>query len=155
MRRQLLPRGRGSQNSSSGAPGRSGGCAYGSEGEGGEPDPGAERNLPEWPWPSPALRPSSKASAAAAGARAVGGGLGAGRPGQPSRARSPSAAASAADPPPPQPASKFGGSEPDAPRLQAHSFAGFRAPRLAGTLGSDADGCGASGVVLCVHRQGR
>lgn len=88
-----------------------------------EPDPRAERNLPEWR--SPALPPLLGGGRSRSGGRgpspvlpppAVGGGLEAGRPGPPSRARSPSAAPSAAEPPPPLPASKFGSFVPGAPR---------------------------------------
>lgn len=83
-----------------------------------------------------------------------GGGLGAGRPGPPSWARSPSAAPGAAEPPPPPPASKFGRSEPRAPRDAGAVLLPSARP-VSGTLGSDADGCDLSCVVLCVHRQDR
>lgn len=167
MRLQLLLFGRGSRDSSSGAPGGSGCCAgrtnpRSSAGEGGRPDPSAERNLPEWP--SPRLPPQLRGERSRSGDRvrsqapppAVGGGLGAGRPGPPSRARSLSAAPGAAVPPPRCPLASLAARSPARLAIEAHLFSpGFRAPGLAGPPGSDADGCDFSCVVLCVHRQGR
>lgn len=135
----------------------------------------APRAKPENPIPSPSAtcrsgrapraRPSSEAGAAAAGAGARAGrcrrprwGAGRGRggrgrlPGRDPRAQHPALPSHL----PRRPLASLAASCPARLGIEAQWFSsGFRAPRLAGTLGSDAEGCDFSCVVVCVHRQDR
>lgn len=114
---------------------------------------------------APRSRPSSEAGAAAAGAGARaprrrrprwGAGWGRGGrgrlAGRDPRAQHPALPSHL----PRRPLASLAAPCPARLEIQAHLFPpGFRAPRLAGTLGSDAERCDFSCVVLCLHRQDR
>lgn len=115
-------------------------------------EPRAPAPAPRRAQPQRGPGPEPRAAAARGGGRAGGGAAGAALRGaipERSTRRLPSHL-------PRRPLASLAASCPARLRIQAHLFPpGFRAPRLAGTLGSDAEGCDFSCVVLCVHRQDR